>query len=187
MDTTAIISLALALCADHWLMAIALLLATQRLSRRALIRDPGRGLREAQADLESDNPYECVRSYRMSADSFQELLDLLEDDLQLRSKKRNAVTPLEQLAILLDFLAHGRTAAVQAKQFQRSAATIDFIRKRAMRILLQRLWTSTVKQPHEVPELHDKGSFPRFRFFSGAVGALDGTHIKVVAGYELEL
>jgi hypothetical protein len=153
---------------------------------RPLIHDPGRGLADLQAAIDSDNPRAFHRRFRMTVSSFEQLLTEVEPYLQAKTRRRraNGVTPREMLAIFLDWVGLGHTQADQAYIFQRSEATISRARRLAMEAIVHSVYSKYVTQPDEPTPI--KGNDSRYIPFSGALGALDGTHIAVTVPTDLK-
>jgi hypothetical protein len=132
-------------------------------------------------DLEHilDNPELCFRSYRMSPFAFRQLLSEIEPHIRERMVRRARrpadLQPEEMLAIFLDWVGQGSSERVQARTFQRSVSSIHRARWLVLHAIVRHVCPTYVKQPKSIPTLRD--SDPKYRFFSGAIGALDGTHV----------
>lgn len=86
--------------------------------------------------------------------------------------------PLQlQLAIFLDWVAHGSTYRKQRDHFRISHTLIHNSRVNIADAIISRIYNQYVTQPTSIPTI----SHPDFRFFQGAFGCIDGSHIPILA------
>ncbi|KAH7865285.1 hypothetical protein Vadar_004650 [Vaccinium darrowii] len=130
------------------------------------------------AELNVGHPKRMYQAFRMSKTNFLALCQLLESRYGLRVAERISVQ--EQVAIFLWIVGQRANNRSAQERFQRSGETIS----RRFRHVLDALnrmaieWLRPWPWPRE--EVHKKirESKRYFPHFEGAIGAIDGTHIK---------
>ncbi|XP_042056446.1 uncharacterized protein LOC121801041 [Salvia splendens] len=119
------------------------------------------------------NDKSCIDNLRMDRNTFGRLCRLLRDRVGLIDQK--FVTVEEQVAMFLCILSHHKKTRIVGHNFMRSSQTVS----KYMYIVLRGVLTL-----HEVflvkPEpVDDACTDPRWTWFKGCLGALDGTYINV--------
>ncbi|XP_057779711.1 uncharacterized protein LOC130998297 [Salvia miltiorrhiza] len=117
---------------------------------------------------------DCVINLRMDRNTFGHLCQLLRDLGGLRNGR--FVTVEEQVAMFLSVLAHHKKNRVVKFDFWRSGQTISHYVHVVLRAILS-LHVILLVKPTAVP---DDSTDPRWRWFKGCLGALDGTYINVM-------
>ncbi|KAL0458770.1 UNVERIFIED_CONTAM: hypothetical protein Slati_0504200 [Sesamum latifolium] len=115
----------------------------------------------------------CVDSLRMSRNAFGRLCQILENQGGLRVTRHLTVS--EQVAIFLSVLAHHKKNCVVKYDFIPSGQTISKHFHSILRAVL-RVQPMFLRRPTPIGE---ECQDPRWRWFKGCLGALDGTHIDV--------
>ncbi|XP_057807535.1 uncharacterized protein LOC131022141 [Salvia miltiorrhiza] len=122
------------------------------------------------------NDMDCIANLRMDRRTFRRLCRVLRERGGLVDRKY--VTVEEQLAMFLSVLAHHKKNKVVRFDFWRSGQTIS----RYIHVVLgaiMRLHELFLPKPVAVTE---ECTDPRWQWFKGCLGALDGTYIDVMVG-----
>ncbi|KAL1541096.1 hypothetical protein AAHA92_25356 [Salvia divinorum] len=115
----------------------------------------------------------------MDRNTFGRLCCLLSEVGGLRPGKVLGVA--EQVAIFVGVLAHHKKNRVVGFDFWRSGATVSRYMHKVLGAVLN-LHSVLLAKPTPVPDNCDD---PRWKWFKGCLGALDGTHINVLFVYVL--
>ncbi|KAK4383716.1 hypothetical protein Sango_2749900 [Sesamum angolense] len=123
--------------------------------------------------LVSSNDETCLRNLRMDRNAFGRLCYMLEQSGGVRPTK-NVFVP-EQVAMFLSVLSHHKKNCVVKHDFTRSGRTVS----KHFHVVLH-----AVCKMHKVllakpTPIADDCSDPRWKWFKGCLGALDGTFIDV--------
>ncbi|KAL0345330.1 UNVERIFIED_CONTAM: hypothetical protein Sradi_4364300 [Sesamum radiatum] len=121
----------------------------------------------------------CLRNLRMNRNAFGRLCYLLEYSGGVSSPKH--LTVPEQVAIFLSVLAHHKKNCVVKHDFVRSRRTISKHFHRVLNAVVK-MYEVFLARPTPITE---DCMDPRWQWFKGCSGALDGTYIRVrVPGHE---
>ncbi|EYB87352.1 hypothetical protein Y032_0265g677 [Ancylostoma ceylanicum] len=115
--------------------------------------------------------------FRLTRRGFAFVLSLLEDDLQSSTRRSAALTPAQKLSIFMDVFG---SASIQRKTYGYSQATVSRVIAEVSDVLYNRR-EEFIHWPDE-----DRLAETRMAFFDSCgipevVGAIDGTHIKIIA------
>ena len=108
--------------------------------------------------------------------------DLVRDKLQARTEKNKPLSPETKVAIPLRYLATGKMQQCSCDDFGTTQPTIS----RTITYILDALTDphilcQYIKFPRTRQEMESKQEFMEAYGFPGVVGAIDGTHIRIVA------
>ncbi|XP_047937792.1 protein ANTAGONIST OF LIKE HETEROCHROMATIN PROTEIN 1-like [Salvia hispanica] len=115
----------------------------------------------------------CLDNLRMDRNTFGRLCRLLRDRAGLIDQK--FVTVEEQVAMFLSILSHHKKTRVVGHDFMRSSETASIYTHMVLRGVLT-LHELLLVKPEPVD---DECTDPRWKWFKGCLGALDGTYINV--------
>ncbi|XP_018314287.1 putative nuclease HARBI1 isoform X3 [Mycetomoellerius zeteki] len=129
---------------------------------------------------EYDN-IEFVRRFRLHKRTVQMILNLIEETIRSRTDRNHAVSPLHQLLLTLRFYATGT--------FQDTIADFGGIHKSTMCRIIKKVTTAIaslrpqyINFPNTNQSLRQtKEKFYNIACFPRVVGAIDGTHIKILS------
>ncbi|XP_042052829.1 uncharacterized protein LOC121798038 [Salvia splendens] len=116
---------------------------------------------------------DCINNLRMDRNAFGRLCRILRDRCGLVDQRYVRVE--EQVAMFLSTLAHHTKNRVVGFQFLRSKHTVSRYIHEVMRGVIH-LHRTLFVQPSLVDDSCDN---PRWKWFKGCLGALDGTYINV--------
>ena len=133
-------------------------------------------------------PDRAFRSrFRMTKESFKELLELLESDLRYDSKRGQPITGEKQLLIALRFYATNSLQQVTGDTIGVSQPTISRIVSRVSKSIC-RLYNQFIQFPKNENSSETMKRFynllngdPNSKPFPGVIGAIDCTHVQVLA------
>ncbi|KAL0363891.1 UNVERIFIED_CONTAM: hypothetical protein Sangu_0486700 [Sesamum angustifolium] len=115
----------------------------------------------------------CIENLRMSRNAFGKLCLILQNQGGLQDSKH---VPLSsQVAMFLSILAHHKKNRTVKYDFIRSGRTVSKHFHRVLNAVL-RLHPLLLANPTPVPP---NNNYPRWKWFEGCLGALDGTYIDV--------
>lgn len=131
---------------------------------------------------------ELVERYRLDSAGIRYVTDLLRDSLQSHTKRNKALSPETKVAITLRYLATGKMQLCNADDFGITQPTISRVITQTLVALTQpQVYTQFVKFPRTAQEIRTKqAQFYQIARFPGVAGAIDGTHIKIIAPVENE-
>ncbi|XP_057807983.1 uncharacterized protein LOC131022492 isoform X1 [Salvia miltiorrhiza] len=117
---------------------------------------------------------DCISNLRMDRNTFGRLCHLLKELGGLRDDRHVCIE--EQVAMFISILAHHKKNRVIGFDFWRSGQTIS---------LYVHLVLTAILRPHALllvkPEpVTENSTDPRWKWFKGCLGALDGTYISVM-------
>ncbi|KAK6119077.1 hypothetical protein DH2020_047195 [Rehmannia glutinosa] len=124
-------------------------------------------------DLTAISDQTCIRQLRMDRNTFGRLCFLLENISGLERTRHVQIS--EQVAIFLSVLAHHKKNCVVKFDFKRSGYTISKHFNLVLQALL-RLHNILLVNPEPV---NDDCTDNKWKWFTGCLGALDGTYIDV--------
>ncbi|WVZ67800.1 hypothetical protein U9M48_016830 [Paspalum notatum var. saurae] len=126
------------------------------------------------------DPRDCFNMFRMTSDVFHRLHDVLVSKYGLKSTKR--MSSLESLAMFLWMVGAPQSVRQAENRFERSPETIS---RKFDKVLhcIYKLSADIVKpKDPNFKEVHPRLKSYRFSpYFDNCIGAIDGTHIPVVA------
>lgn len=132
-------------------------------------------------ELEQD-PEHYKYYMRMNLSTFEELATKLEPLLKkCDTQMRNAISPREQLAVTLRFLATGETYTSLQYQFRINKGTICQIIPRVCEAISETLSYEYIKCPNSVQQWEDIAQ----KFWTkwqlpNSLGAIDGKHVRIL-------
>ncbi|KAL0411287.1 UNVERIFIED_CONTAM: hypothetical protein Slati_3718400 [Sesamum latifolium] len=115
----------------------------------------------------------CLHNLRMDRNAFGQLCYILEYSGGMSSTKH--VTVAEQVAIFLSVVAHHKKNCVVKHNFLRSGRTVS----KHFHVVLNTLYKMSHVFLAKATPVTDDCSDPRWRWFKGCLGALDGTFVDV--------
>ncbi|XP_057778853.1 uncharacterized protein LOC130997533 isoform X1 [Salvia miltiorrhiza] len=124
------------------------------------------------------NDADCISNLRMDRRTFARLCVILREQGGLVDGR--FVTVEEQVAMFLSVLAHHKKNRVVKFDFWRSGQTISHYVHAVLGAII-RIHHLFLATPEAVP---DGCTDPRWRWFKGCLGALDGTYVSVMVGNE---
>ncbi|KAG6417713.1 hypothetical protein SASPL_119905 [Salvia splendens] len=119
------------------------------------------------------NDKSCIDNLRMDRNTFGRLCRLLRDRVGLIDQK--FVTVEEQVAMFLCILSHHKKTRIVGHNFMRSSQTVS----KYMHIVLRGILTLNEVFLVKPEPVDDACTDPRWSWFKGCLGALDGTYINV--------
>lgn len=123
-------------------------------------------------EIFSRNPYRCYEAYRMDEPLISKLCELLRGEVH----ETPTLPLIVQVAIYLDWIAHYPSIRVQKSTFKVSHTLIEHARSGVRKAVVKVLYPRYVKQATAIPDLSDN---PKRRFFQGAYGCVDGSHLAI--------
>lgn len=131
-------------------------------------------------DLEGDP--EHYRNYlRVDLDTFEELLGMVKPLLEKRdTPMRNAISPAEQLAVTLRFLATGESYSSLQYQFRINKGTLSLLVPKVCKAISTVLTTYIVCPSTEDEWLEISNRFQRRWQLPNCLGAIDGKHVRIL-------
>ncbi|XP_042019115.1 uncharacterized protein LOC121766954 [Salvia splendens] len=119
------------------------------------------------------NDKSCIDNLRMDRNTFGRLCRLLRDRVGLIDQK--FVTVEEQVAMFLCILSHHKKTRIVGHNFMRSSQTVS----KYMHIVLRGILTLNEVFLVKPEPVDDACTDPRWSWFKGCLGALEGTYINV--------
>ena len=132
----------------------------------------GYAKRYVKSIIDSPHPTRCIDNYRMCPESFKDLCERVRPNL--RTTKQLSVEVM--VAIYLQWLGHYPTYRQQKETFRVSHGSIKKAKHRVRLAILREMHGEFVKMPDSIPDL---SQHPKFKYFQGAYGCLDGSHIPI--------
>ncbi len=125
------------------------------------------------------NDTEIYQRLRFIKDDFQYICDLLRADLQRMTQRSYALTPEQQLTLALRFYATGTFQICVGDTLFACKATVCKAVSDVTTLLCQKLneFVYFPDDPEEIQQI--KEGFYDLAGFPGAVGAIDGTHVRI--------
>ena len=132
-------------------------------------------------ELEQD-PQHYKNYMRMDLPTFEELATKLEPLIKkCDTRMRNAISPSEQLAVTLRFLATGESYTSLQYQFRINKGTLCMIIPRVCEAISETLAHDFVKCPSSVEEWEDiSNQFWERWQLPNCLGAIDGKHVRIL-------
>lgn len=152
------------------------ILLRQRIMRRHLYRD--RVFRDRLNPLDLYDDYDFKIRFRFTKQNVNEILTLISNDLQMDSRGYS-VPPHLQLLLTLRFFATGAFHRLLGDTFHVSAPCACCIISKVSKSIAK-LKSLFVYMPKESEVNEVKERFHRMARFEGVIGAVDGTHIRIV-------
>ncbi|XP_019087964.1 PREDICTED: putative nuclease HARBI1 [Camelina sativa] len=151
-------------------------------SKQPMAEERGLGWQNLERQIRN-KPVNCMNMLRMHPEAFKNLCTTLEQRYNLRSTDNISID--EMVAIFLVTCGQNASQRFVGMTFGRSQETayrkfhevLDAVERLACEYLKTPTTTSLQHYPRKLQE--DSRYWP---FFSGFVGALDGTHVKVMVG-----
>lgn len=116
---------------------------------------------------------DCVANLRMNRNAFSRLCYLMEHIGGLVNSRYVSVE--EKVAMFLSILAHHKKNRIVKYDFLRSGQTVS----KHIHVVLKALFKISSLLLVEPAPISDDCTHPRWSWFKGCLGALDGTHIRV--------
>ena len=135
----------------------------------------------APVELFSLRDEKFYKLYRFDKSTFQSICDMISDDLnQPKTASRTSLPPQNQLAIALRFYATGEFQIDVGEGLRVSQSTVNKCITSVSKALDKR-FDDHIRWPTDVNSLHKvKTSFFSKANFPNVIGAIDGTHIRIV-------
>ena len=158
-----------------------------RLHRRQLGAPRGynavRAMAKVSSALEGPNGVRCHQLWRMKPMQFRWLLKLCTDPTQLcQLRQRPRCPPEVTLGVTLHWLATGSSCRDQENEWDISRDTVARARHRGMAAIMGALYAALINADVPDPVRSIRMADPRFKYFSGCIGAIDGTHVRLLVG-----
>ncbi|KAJ8897130.1 hypothetical protein PR048_002476 [Dryococelus australis] len=119
--------------------------------------------------------------FRMSVNSFDELVVKLEDGIKSENTKlRVAITPAEMLAITLRYLGSGCNLVDLHYAYRVGRSTTNMIVRKVCKTISNTLKDECIPLPTEEMWLNIADRFLQKENFPNRIGALDGKHIRIL-------
>ncbi|XP_010412502.1 PREDICTED: putative nuclease HARBI1 [Camelina sativa] len=170
---------------QNLLKVIALLIESECLDPnrdRQLMRiDRGRGWRHTMQMI-NGHDRECFETLRMHQETFQLLCGTLKKDYGLRDCRECGLE--EAVAMFLETVAHDEVQRTIATHYQRNQETVNRKFHEVLDALVRMSQDIIKPEENELRQVNPILSADRryYPFFSGCIGALDGTHVAVRVG-----
>ncbi|XP_010413090.2 PREDICTED: uncharacterized protein LOC104699483 [Camelina sativa] len=170
------------MCNQSMVVVVRLMVESERqdpyCDRQLMRTDRGCGVRHTMQMITGSSK-KCYETLRMNQETYRRLCDTLKNDYNLKESRECTVE--EAVAMFLETLGHDEVQRQIAKNFQRSQETVN---KKFMEVLDSVLLLSKdilKPQPEEFQQINTRLLADRryWPFFSGCIGALDGTHVPV--------
>lgn len=138
--------------------------------------------------LETMNDRELIKRYRLDHDGIMFVVDLIRDALTSPTARSNAITPEIKVITTLRYLATGKMQQCSSDDLCLSQPSISRVIAQTIEALSQsHIVTRSISFPLDVHTLQThKRAFMDIAGFPGVVGAIDGTHIRIIAPSENE-
>ena len=151
-------------------------------SKQPMVFERGLGWRNLENQIRN-NPNHCMNMLRMHPEAFQNLCTTLEQRYSLKSTDHISV--VEMVAIFLVTCAQNDMQRYVGLSFGRSQETVyrkfHELLDAVESLACEYLKTPTMASPQIYPrKLRENSNY--WPFFSGFIGALDGTHVRVKVG-----
>lgn len=139
--------------------------------------EPGRGRKETYKCLYGPERY-CHHVTRLKQPVLMSLIEELTERGGLDDHGKARVSVAEQVVIFCDFVAHNRSISDLERQYVHARRTFERIIDKVS-VALCRMAEDYVQLPDDTA-IHSILRNPKFSYFKGALGALDGTYINAV-------
>ncbi|XP_055344225.1 uncharacterized protein LOC129592258 [Paramacrobiotus metropolitanus] len=117
--------------------------------------------------------------FRMSAETFDELLGLLESEISHSQTHAQPVSERQRLALTLRILAHGITQKAAAQSFCLGTSTVNQIYRETCAALWKILRPICLPPPSEEMWKKSAFEFNKEWQFPNCIGAIDGKHVQI--------
>ena len=133
--------------------------------------------------LETMNDSELLRRYRLNREGTNILLELVRDAITSPTIRNNPISPEVKCLITLRFLATAKMQLCNADDFRISQSSVSlFIHQTITALCRPHIVQQFIRFPMDNRLLQRiKVNFMAFAGMPGVVGAIDGTHIKIIA------
>ncbi|KAK4307202.1 hypothetical protein Pmani_021018 [Petrolisthes manimaculis] len=134
------------------------------------------------------NDSEFRKRYRLDQQGFLYVTELIREVIANRTERSHAVTPEMKVALTLRYFATGKMQLCNADDFGLSQPTISrAISQTVDALTAPHIITRFIDFPTNPMEIQRiQADFYRIAGFPGVVGAIDGTHVKIVAPHDYE-
>lgn len=139
--------------------------------------EPRRGRKETYKCLYSPERY-CHYITRLKQPVLISLIEELTERSSLDDHRKARVSVAEQVVIFCDFVAHNRSISDLERQYVYTQRTFERIIDKVS-VALCRIAEDYVQLPDNTA-IHSILRNPKFSYFKGALGTLDGTYINAV-------
>lgn len=126
---------------------------------------------------------QLVKRFRLDRAGIIAVTDLVRDRLQCRTERNRPLDPETKVAITLRYLATGKMQQCSCDDFGTTQPTISRVITQTLDALADpQIRRQFMKFPRTVQEVQRKQrEFMETSGFPGVVGAIDGTHVRIVA------
>ncbi|XP_054168246.1 putative nuclease HARBI1 [Oppia nitens] len=139
-----------------------------------------RRFRDRQNPLETMSDIECVQRYRLDRQGVHNICVLLNEELQRPTKRSQSLPVVVQVCAALRFFAQGAFFRATGDTIGISTKSMSLVVHNVAEGLAKR-FRDYIKFP-ETNELREiKQGFYSLNGFPGIIGAIDGTHIPILA------
>ncbi|XP_056016141.1 putative nuclease HARBI1 [Ostrea edulis] len=147
-----------------------------------------RNFRERKDCLQQYSDRELIERFRLDSGGILFVESLIRDQISSGSRRNMALSSLQKVLLTLRFLATGKMQLCNGDDMGVSQPTVS----RAITVTLASLTSPLmisrfVQFPSSAAEIRrNQESFHAIAGFPGIVGAIDGTHIQIIAPHEYE-
>nr|XP_034334751.1 putative nuclease HARBI1 [Crassostrea gigas] len=131
---------------------------------------------------------ELVERYRFDSAGIRFLEGLIGNELMSGSRRNCALSPLQKILLTLRFLATGKMQLCNGDDMGVSQPTVSRSITATLRCLSSpRICAQFIKFPLNLQEIRkNQEEFFKIAGFPGIVGAIDGTHVQIIAPSQYE-
>ncbi|CAG7666789.1 unnamed protein product [Allacma fusca] len=128
-----------------------------------------------------DDPQYFFETFRMTPESFQELLAIVGPSLKKQNCVREAISPSERLLMTLAYLVSGDQQKSIAKNYRVGKATVCFIVRETCKSIFDTLKPLFLIPPARGDFRRIAAEFENIWQFPNCIGAIDGKHFEIPA------
>lgn len=138
--------------------------------------------------LEIFNDTELLKRYRLNREGFMFVVELVRDSITSPTNRNNPITPEVKVGTTLRYLATGKMQLCGADELGISQPSVSRILHQTINALCRpHIVQQFIRFPLHVRQLQRlKTDFMAIAGLPGVVGAIDGTHIRIIAPSEDE-
>ncbi|XP_053296371.1 putative nuclease HARBI1 isoform X2 [Pleuronectes platessa] len=133
--------------------------------------------------LETMEDRELIKRYRLNREGIQLVVDLVRDAITSPTNRNNPISPEIKCLVTLRYLATGKMQLCNADDLAISQPSVSRAINQTINALARpHIIQQFIRFPLDIQQLHRiKANFMAIAGMPGVVGAIDGTHIKIIA------